>query len=433
MYGSVLVADRGAVAGAVVRAARRLGIRTVAIHVAADRLRPFVTEADRAEPLKGEKTSSYAEIGQILEVARRLEVDAIHPGGSVLAADPDAARAVLSAGLGWIGASPQTLAGTKDKVRLSQLVADVGVPVPESYGPVSTVDDVTVSAEKLGCPVVLKAVAGRDGVGIAISEKPAELAAAYELVRRQLPAGDARILVQRCYPHVRHIEVQVLGLADGTVLALGERDCSVQRRFSPVFAESPAPSVRPVVREELIAAGLRAAEAVGLRGAGTVEFLLAGEEFYFCELRPQLTAFWSVTEELFGVDLVAAQFLVAAEHLPGFDLSGLAARGHAIGMRMLAEDPRRFSPEPGPIVDWTVPECVRVDAAYAPGSVISADDTTIATVVALAEDRAAAIARARSALHGFRLTGPRHTAAYFGRLLENDRFVAGRYDTTLLA
>lgn len=431
MYGSVLVADRGAAASAVVRVARRLGIRTVAVHVAADRLRPFVTEADRAVPLKGEKPSAYAEIGQILEVARRLEVDAIHPGASALAADPDAARAVAASGCRWIGASPETLAGTRDKVRLSQLVADVGVPVPESYGPVSTVDDATVAAEKIGYPVVLKAVGGRDGVGIAISEKPADLVGAYESVRRH----DSRILVQRCYPRVRHLEVQVLGLADGTVVALGDRDCSAQRRFSPVFAESPAPLLRPVVREEITSAGLWAAEAVGLRGLGTVEFLLAGEEFFFCELRPHLTAFHPVTEELFGVDLVAAQFRVAADHLPGFDLGGLAARGHSIGMRMLAEDPRRFSPEPGPLVDWTVPagDGIRVDAAYAPGSVISADDTTIATVVAHGQDRLAAIARARAAVHDFRLTGPRHTGAYFGRLLENERFTAGRYDTTFLA
>ncbi|WP_163568208.1 ATP-binding protein [Fodinicola feengrottensis] len=268
MYGSVLIADRGALASRVIRTARRLGIRTFAVHIGADRGRPFVSEAHHAEQLKGEKPSAYSEIAQILEIARRHDVDAVHPGGSALAGDPDAAAAVIAAGHIWIGPSPGTLACTRDKVRLSQLVRDVGVPTPESVGPVSTVEDAAAGAEQIGYPVILKAVAGRNGVGIAVSEKPADLVRAYERVRAHLPAGDERILVQRHYPRVRSIEVQVLGLADGAVVALGERDCSVQRRFSPVFAESPAPGLRPVVREEITAAGLWAAEAVGFRGGG---------------------------------------------------------------------------------------------------------------------------------------------------------------------
>jgi acetyl-CoA carboxylase biotin carboxylase subunit len=345
------------------------------------------------------------------------------------------ARAVLAAGHAWIGPSPQTLACTRDKIRLSRLVGDVGVPTPESARPVSTVDDAVAAAELLGYPVILKAIAGSDGAGIAVSEKPAGLARAYERVRAHLPAGDARIIVQRHYPRVRCIEVQFVGLADGTVVALGERDCSVQRRFSPVFAESPAPGLRPVVREELTAAGLWAAEAVGFRGVGTAEFLLTGEEFFLSELVPHLTSFHAVTEQVFGIDLVEAQLRVAQDHLPGFDLGGLAANGHAVGMRMLAEDARRFSPEPGPIASWAVPSGagVRVDTGYAPGSVISADDTTLATVSAHGPDRASAIVRARAAIGGFRLTGPRHTGPFFARLLANERFVTGRYDTTLLA
>ncbi len=441
MFESVLVANRGEIARRVIRSARSLGIRTVAVHSSVDAELPFVAEADETLELTGPPAQAYRDTHQLLDVARRTRVVSVHPGYGFLSEDAGFAQAVCDAGLAWVGPSAEAISAMGDKVAARDTVAAVGVPVvPGSTGAVATEDAAVADAEKVGFPVMLKAAAGGGGMGMAVAADAATVRTEYARVSAFAHRlfGDSRLFVERYFPRVRHIEVQVLGLADGRVVALGERDCSVQRRHQKVAEESPSPAVEPGLRNRMEHAAVLAACAVDYRNAGTVEFLLDQDsgEFFFLEMNTRLQVEHPVTELRYGVDLVAAQLRIAAGTEPGFDVDAPAPAGHAIELRVNAEDPQRFLPGPGPVTDWVEPtgDGVRVDAGYAAGTTVTPFyDSLLAKLVVHGSDREQALARARAAVAGFTVTGPKCNLAFHAELLEHPEFVSGRYDTGLIA
>jgi acetyl-CoA carboxylase biotin carboxylase subunit len=438
MISSVLVANRGEIARRIIRTARRLGIRTIAVYSEADEKLPFVAEADEAVPLTGTPAQAYRDSAQLLAIAARTGAEAIHPGYGFLSENAGFARAVAGAGLVWVGPPAEAIERMGDKINARNLVAAAGVPVsPGTETPVSDADGALAAAEGIGYPVMVKASAGGGGMGMAVAADPAALAREYDKVRAfaERLFGDGSVLLERYYPRVRHVEVQILGLPDGRVVALGERDCSVQRRNQKVAEETPSPGLDPALRARMLAAAVQAGEAVGYRNAGTVECLLAPDtgEFVFLEMNTRLQVEHPITEAVYGIDLVAAQLRIASGEEP--ELGTLTPSGHAIELRINAEDPRRFLPGPGVITEWVEPagEGVRVDAGYGPGTTVTPHyDSLMAKLIVHGPDRETALQRARDAVAGFRIAGPKSNLEFFRELLDTEEFTSGEYDTGIV-
>jgi len=440
MIASVLVANRGEIARRVIRTARRLGIRAIAVYSEADAGLPFVTEADEAVLIgPASPALSYRNTEAILAAAKATGAEAIHPGYGFLSENAEFARAVAANGRVWIGPSPEAITAMGDKINARNLMAAAGVPVaPGTADPVATIEAALAEAERIGYPVMVKAAAGGGGMGMAAAADEEQLRAEFEKVKTFADRmfGDGSVLLERYFPRVRHIEVQILGLADGTVVALGERECSVQRRNQKVLEETPSPAVGAELRERLQAAAVTAGEAVGYRNAGTVECLLdpASGDFFFLEMNTRLQVEHPITETVYGVDLVEEQFRVASGLPPTF--GELTPRGHAIELRVNAEDPKRFLPGPGAISTWIEPtgEGVRVDAGYAAGTTVTPNyDSLMAKLIVSGPDRATAIERAKAAVAGFEIVGPKCNLPFFTELLENPEFVSGDYDTGIVS
>ena len=302
----------------------------------------------------------------------------MHPGYGFLAENADFARRVIEAGLTWVGPDPGAIEQMGDKIRARNLMEQAGVPVsPGTREPVTDVDTAVIEAERVGYPVMVKAAGGGGGIGMGAATDEAGLRAAFETARSRAERffGSPAILLERYVERARHVEVQILGLADGRVLALGERDCSVQRRHQKVAEETPSPGVSAGLREQMLAAAVQAGEAVGYRGAGTVECLVDAEagSFVFLEMNTRLQVEHPVTELVTGIDLVEQQFRIAAGEPPSFEPGAIRPAGHAIELRIYAEDPVRFLPGPGTITEWVEPagEGVRVDAGYQAGNTVT--------------------------------------------------------------
>jgi acetyl-CoA carboxylase biotin carboxylase subunit len=441
MIESLLIANRGEIARRIIRTARRLGIRTIAVHSDVDADLPFVREADEAVLIgPANPAQSYRNAEAILTAAKSTGAQAIHPGYGFLSENADFARAVVEHGIVWVGPDPDAITAMGDKINARNLMAAAGVPVaPGTTDPAATADAAVAEAERIGYPVMVKAAAGGGGMGMAAAGDEAALRTEFEKVRgfAERMFGDGSVLIERYFPRVRHIEVQILGLADGRVVALGERECSVQRRNQKVLEESPSPAVSPELRERLCAAAVRAGEAVGYRNAGTVECLLdpATGDFFFLEMNTRLQVEHPITECVYGVDLVEEQLRVAFGEPPSFDPDALRPAGHAIELRVNAEDPKRFLPGPGAIREWVEPvgEGVRVDAGYAAGTTVTPNyDSLMAKLVVFAPDRITALARARAAVADFAIAGPKCNLPFFAELLDNPEFVAGDYDTGIV-
>src|SRR6204780_5214133 len=325
MFDSVLVANRAEIARRVIRTARRMGIRSVAVYSEADADLPYVGEADQAEPIgQAAPAQSYLDAGAIIDAARKTGGAAVPPGYGFLAETADFARQVIAAGLIWVGPDPAAIEQMGDKIRARNLMERAGVPVaPGSREPVADVTAALAEADRIGYPVMAKAAAGGGGIGMGVAQDQAGLRAAVETARAPAERffGSPEILLERYVQRARHVEVQILGLADGRVLALGERDCSVQRRHQKVAEETPSPGVSPALREQMLAAAVQAGEAVGYRGAGTVECLVDTDagSFVFLEMNTRLQVEHPVTELVTGIDLVEQQFLIAAGEPPSFD------------------------------------------------------------------------------------------------------------------
>ena len=446
MLESLLVANRGEIARRVLRTARELGVRTVAVHSSVDAGLPFVAEADKAVQLDGPPQSVYRDAEQVLSIAAQTGAQAIHPGYGFLSENAGFARAVAGAGLVWVGPPAGAIEAMGDKVAARARMVAAGVPVaPGSTGAVTGAAACAAEATRVGYPVMIKASAGGGGMGMAVVDAPEALAEQFEKITSFAGRlfGDERVFVERFFPRVRHVEVQVLGLASGRVVALGERDCSVQRRNQKVVEETPSPAVTPQLRERMCAAAVRAAEAVGYRNAGTVEFLLdpATGEFFFLEMNTRLQVEHPITEAVYGIDLVAEQLRIAAGLPPLADLDALAPNGHAIELRINAEDPKRFLPKPGAIEVWREPSGpgVRVDAGYAAGTTVTpAYDSLIAKLVVHGPSRAEALRRARAAVAAFEIRGPERGGVttnlpFLAEVLESAEFASGDYDTGIVS
>jgi len=443
VFETVLVANRGEIARRVIRTLHELGIKAVAVYSTPDEKALHVREADEAVLLgAGPAAESYLDAAKVLEAAERTGAEAIHPGYGFLAESASFAAAVLEAGLGWVGPSPACITAMGDKINARNLMAAAGVPVaPGTPSPVPDVEAALLAAPELGYPLMVKAAAGGGGIGMGIALDDPALRTAFETARTRAQRffDSPDILLERYIPGARHVEVQLLGLADGRVLALGERDCSVQRRHQKLAEETPSPAVQPRLRERMLAAAVKAGEAVGYRGAGTVECLVdpAAEEFVFLEMNTRLQVEHPITELVTGLDLVAEQLRVAAGDPPGFDPQAPPApSGHAIELRIYAEDPKRFLPGPGLITKWHEPkgEGLRVDSGYGHGDAVTPYyDPLLAKLCALGVDRAEALARLRVAVAAFVVEGPKCNLPFFTELLEQPDFVSGSYDTGLVA
>jgi acetyl-CoA carboxylase biotin carboxylase subunit len=438
VFDTVLVANRGEIARRIVRTCQRLGVKSVTVHSEADAKALHVVESDESVLLgPAAPTESYLDQLKVIEAAKQTGAQAIHPGYGFLAENAAFAQAVVDAGLVWVGPSPDAIDRMGDKINARNLMAAAGVPVaagtPE---PLTDVELAVVAAKEIGYPLMVKASAGGGGIGMGVAYDEEGLRASFETARTRAERffGSPSILLERYMEKARHVEVQVLGLNDGRVVTLGERDCSVQRRHQKVAEETPSPGVSPELRARMLAAASRAGEAVGYRNAGTVECLVSGDEFVFLEMNTRLQVEHPVTELVHGVDLVEQQLLVAAGEEPSYDVD-VQSTGHAIELRIYAEDPVRFLPGPGTITRWEEPtgDGVRVDSGYREGDTVTPYyDPLMAKLAVWGATRDEALERTREAVAGFAVEGPKVNLPFFTELLSNEEFVSGRYDTGLV-
>ncbi|HWK27617.1 MAG TPA: biotin carboxylase N-terminal domain-containing protein [Solirubrobacter sp.] len=418
MFSSVLVANRGEIARRVIRTLRRLGVRSIAIYTDADAGAPHVREADEAV-----RVSSYLAIDEIVAIG----AGALHPGYGFLSENPALARACAAAGVTFVGPSPEAIELMGDKVRAKAAAAAAGVPVVASL----SVEEARVSD---AYPLLVKAAAGGGGRGMRVVEDASQLDDALAAAAREAAAGfgDDRVFIERFLPRARHIEVQVIGDAFGAVVALGERECTLQRRHQKVVEESPSPVVTPAVRAALCDAAVALASAAGYVGAGTVEFIADADDVsthFFLEMNARLQVEHPVTELVTGLDLVELQLRVACGERLDVDV---ALRGHAIEVRVNAEDARWF-PAAGDVLLASYPRGVRVDAAVETGSVVGTDyDSMIAKLIAYGPSRAEALARLDRALADTAILGLETNTGYLRALLARDDVRAGELDTGLL-
>jgi acetyl-CoA carboxylase biotin carboxylase subunit len=443
MIDSLLIANRGEIARRITRTAKRLGIRSIAVYSEADAGMPFVTEADEAICVgPANPAQSYRNTEAIISAAKSAGAQAIHPGYGFMSENADFARTVEANGLIWVGPGADAITAMGDKINARNLMAAAGVPIaPGTHEPAATIDAALDAAAAIGYPVMVKAAAGGGGMGMAVARDEAGLRIEYDKVRAfaERMFGDGSVLIERYFPRVRHIEVQILGLADGRVVALSERECSVQRRNQKLVEEAPSPAVSPELRERLLAAAVKAGEAVGYRNAGTVEMLFdpTAGDFFFLEMNTRLQVEHPITELIHGIDLVEEQLRIASGAAPTFDPADVhRTTGHAIELRVNAEDPKRFLPGPGKVTTWVEPagDGVRVDSGYAAGTTVTPFyDSLMAKLIVHGADRTDAIAKARAAVAGFEITGPKNNLPFFAELLENEEFLSGDYDTGIVS
>ncbi len=438
MFDRVLIANRGEIALRLIAACRDLGIGTVAVYSTADRDSLHVRHADEAVCIGGPRSSeSYLNIPAIISAAEVADVDAIHPGYGFLAEDAHFAEICKDCGIQFIGPSPEVLRMMGDKARARRAAKEAGIPVlPGSVGPLATSAAVRDCARRVGFPVILKAVSGGGGRGMRIVRDPDDLEDAFHQAQREAGAafGSGDLYLERFVENPRHIEFQVLGDRYGSVVSLGERECSIQRRHQKLLEEAPANQFGAERRARMNQVLSRALGSIGYSNAGTVEFVMDdSDELYFIELNARIQVEHPVTEVVTGVDLVRSQLLLAAgEPLQAVVPGPVDLSGHAIECRINAEDPETFLPSAGRVTQFAPPGgCgIRVDsAAYAGWTVHPYYDSLVAKIVARGTNRAEAIQRMRRALGMCVLEGIKSSIPLQLRILEEPAFIEGRYDT----
>ena len=438
----VLIANRGEISVRIARTLREMGIASVAVYSEADRdaLHPFA--ADEARPIgPAPAVHSYLRAEALLEAARQSGAQAVHPGYGFLAESADFAEQVREAGLVWIGPSPEATRAMGDKVRARALAIRAGVPVlPGTDHPVSDPAEMRRVAESIGYPVVLKAAAGGGGKGMRRVDGPGDFEQAARLTRGEArnAFGDDRLYLERWLERPRHIEVQILGDEHGTLLALGERECSIQRRHQKLVEETPCVAIDPERRAKLLELAVRVALAGGYTNAGTAEFLMDVKgNFYFLEMNARLQVEHPVTEMVLGLDLVREQVRVARGEPLGYGQEDVRPRGASMEFRLYAEDPDGgFLPQAGTVGRLSLPAGpgVRCDVGVRSGGVVPVHyDPLIGKIIVWAPTRAEAVARARRALGECVLSGIHTTLSFHRWLLQQEAFVSGRYDTAYLA
>ena len=437
---TLLIANRGEIAVRVVRAAHELGLRAVAVYGEGEHEVMHVRLADDAWRIASAATIPYLDIPAIIEIARRSGADAIHPGYGFLAENPDFAQASVDAGFVFVGPPAEAIAAMGDKIEARRIAAGAGVPVvPGSDGPVASPGDALAWGAEHGYPVAVKASGGGGGRGFRVARGPEEMEAAFLGASGEAARSFANpeVYLERYLDDPRHIEVQLMADAYGQIIAVGDRDCSVQRRHQKLIEEAPAPGIPDETRVAMADAAVALARAVAYRGAGTVEFLLdVSGQFAFLEMNTRIQVEHPVTEVTTGIDLVREQILVAGGAPLSFAVEDVVPRGHAIECRINAEDPGKgFAPAPGTITRFHPPAGmgVRVDSAAESGSSIHpAYDSLIAKVVAWGRDRGEATARMHRALIELDVAGVPTTRDFHLRLLDHPDWQHGAATTTFL-
>ena len=433
---TVLVANRGEIARRVFRTAKRMGLRTVAVYSDADAGAPFVREADSAIRIGAAPArDSYLNVASVIAAARESDAGLIHPGYGFLSEQPTFAEAVAAAGMTFVGPSPKVLRRLGDKAEAKAAAERAGVPVLPGYHGADQQDGAFASAAKaVGYPVMLKPAAGGGGIGMQLVTREADLPEALARARRTARAafGDERLILERAIERPRHVEIQLLGDAHGTVVALGERDCSAQRRHQKVLEESPSPAISAKLRRSMSDAAIALAKAVGYVNAGTCEFIVDSKgAFFFLEVNARLQVEHPVTELTWGLDLVEQQLRIAMGERITIDAK---PQGHAIEVRLYAEDPASgFLPSTGRVslLEWS--DAARVDAGIEEGSTVTADyDPLLAKVIVHGADRATALDALGAALRGSTLLGVRTNERFLRNLLAHPEARSGKIDTGLI-
>ena len=444
MFRRLLIANRGEIAIRIARACREEGIESVAVYSEADRGAPHVRAADRAVFIgPAPATESYLSTSAIIDAARATACDAVHPGYGFLSENPAFARQCEQVGLTFVGPPADIIERMGSKIAARQLMISAGVPVVPGLTAVDQSDEgIAAAAGRVGFPVLVKASAGGGGKGMRVVRDHESARTLIPAARREAIAsfGDGTLYVERLIERPRHVEVQVFGDTHGRIVHLFERECSIQRRHQKVIEESPSPALTPVVRDAMGAAALAAARAASYVNAGTIEFLLEGTgdaaHFYFLEMNTRLQVEHPVTEAVAGVDLVRAQFAVAAGGGLPWTQESLTRRGHAIECRVYAEDPADgFLPQAGPLLLYREPAGpgIRVDSGVVEGGSVSVHyDPLLAKLTAWGESRDAAIARAASALRAFPVLGILTNVPFLIRLLDHPEIRAGRMHTRFI-
>src|SRR3954468_23477437 len=434
MFSKVLVANRGEIAIRVMRTLEELGVGTVSVYSEPDRDAPHARRADESYLLgPGPASESYLNIQKILEVVKQSGAEAVHPGYGFLAENAPFARACEEAGIVFIGPPADAIDAMGSKTRARELMRDAGVPiVPGTTDPVESVEDARkIIDSDLGYPIAVKAAGGGGGKGFRVAESEDELEKAFEGAAREGEKffGDATVYLERYLPDPRHVEVQVLADAHGSVIHLGERDCSIQRRHQKLIEESPAPLVDEALRERIGKIATEAARAVDYRGAGTIEGLLQDGEYYFLEMNTRVQVEHCVTEATTGIDIVREQIRIAAGEPLSVAQDEVVLRGHAIECRINAEDAAaNFAPSPGAIACYREPAGpgVRVDSGVREGSEIPPlYDPMVAKLIVWDVDRAAATRRMARALNEFEIDGVRTLLPFHRAIMASQQWARG--------
>lgn len=436
MFKKVLIANRGEIAGRVIRTCNALGIQTVGIYSEADKDALHVKAADEAYLLGGPKVSeSYLNIDKIIEIARQSGTEAIHPGYGLLSENAEFARRCEEEGIVFIGPSPDVISKMGSKIEARKLMELAGVPVvPGITYPLADVEEAVEIGKKIGYPIMLKASAGGGGIGMQIVQNDDELRKAFEGNQKRAVSffGNGEMFIEKYVENPRHIEIQILADSVGNTIYLWERECSIQRRHQKVVEEAPSPFLDEVTRSKMGEAAVKAAKSIGYKNAGTIEFLVdEHKNFYFLEVNTRLQVEHPVTEEITGLDLVAEQLRIAfGESLP-FKQSEIKREGHAIEVRIYAEDPKTFFPSPGKITTFVLPEGpgIRHELGVGEQSVVTPFyDPMIAKLVVKGKDREEAIGILKDALAHYEVQGIKTNIPMLQKVVEHEAYVSG--DTT---
>lgn len=437
----ILIANRGEIALRIIRTCKELGIQSIAVYSDADKEMPFVQEADYSFRI-GEPpvNRSYLNMDAIIEIAVREKADAIHPGYGLLSENGEFARKAEAAGVAFIGPPASVISSMGDKITARNIMKEAGVPVvPGSGEGLSSWEEAAAAAEAIGYPVMLKASGGGGGIGMIRCENEQALNQHFESTKNRAKAyfGSDAVFIEKCIDEARHIEVQVFGDSRGHAVHLFERNCSVQRRNQKVMEEAPSPALSEQARNGLYQAAVAAAEAVGYKNAGTVEFIVDEKEnFYFLEMNTRLQVEHPVTEAITGLDLVNWQIQIAQGSPIPIGQDNITRNGHGVELRIYAEDPDTFLPSPGTIqtLRWGNVEGVRIDEGYAEGNAVTPFyDPMIAKCIIHADERGECLKRAKKFLKETVIEGIKTNIPALLEVLENEEVVRGDYTTNVMA
>ena len=439
MFKKILIANRGEIALRIIRACRELGIKTVTVHSTIDADSLHVRFADESICIgPADSASSYRNIPAILSAAEITDSEAIHPGYGFLAENANFAEMCETAGIKFIGPSPENIKLMGDKARAKDTMAKAGVPViPGSKGILTSEDEVLGIAQKIGYPVIVKASAGGGGRGMRVVHSAGSLINSFLMAQSEAISsfGNSEVYMEKFVSEPRHVEVQILADEKGNVVHLGERDCSVQRRHQKLIEEAPSPAITPKMRKKMGEVAVAAAKSVRYKNAGTIEFIVSGDKFFFMEMNTRIQVEHPVTEMVTGIDLVKEQIKIAAGMPIGFRQDDITINGHSFECRINAEDPIKFTPCPGRITSLNLPggPGVRVDTAvYANYTVPPNYDSMIAKLIVHGKDRDEAMARMSRALDEYIIEGIKTTIPLHKRVFQDPIFRSGKYHTGYL-